>query len=211
MPHPNRVTPLGTLIATPERGSLMGNRGLLHDDQGRIRRLYALRRWILCVLQFKGRDRKILQPGRYTELFFLDEATGLAAGHRPCAECQQNRFRLFRSRWAQANPEAAGSDTPGVDRIDAVLHAERLEGRREKRTYLAPMGELPTGVMVLLDNASWLVLDDAIVPWSAGGYGPRRPKPVGKVRVLTPMSTVRAIARWYPVEIHPSANEASSA
>jgi hypothetical protein len=196
MPHQNRVTPFGTLVATPERGTLMGNRGCLHDADGRIRRLYALRRWILCVLQFRGRQRKILSPGRYTELFFLDEATGLAAGHRPCAECQRGRYRLFCERWG---------GSPRADRIDAVLHAERLDADRSKRTALAPMTALPAGVMVLLDEAPWLVLGDAVVPWSAGGYGARRPKPGGTVRVLTPISTVASIARGYPVEMHPSA------
>ena len=196
MPHQNRVTPFGTLVATPERGTLMGNRGCLHDDSGRIRRPYALRRWILCVLLFRGRHRTILSPGRYTELFFLDEATGLAAGHRPCAECQRGRYRLFCDRWG---------GSPGADRIATELHAEQLDAGRAKRTARAPMGGLPAGVMVLLDEAPWLVLGDAVVPWSAGGYGPRRPKPKGAVRVLTPMSTVGAIARGYPVETHPSA------
>jgi hypothetical protein len=208
MPHQNRVTPCGTLIATLERGSLMGNRGCLHDDQRRIRRLFGVRRWLLCVLEFKGRRRELLRPGHYTELFFLDEATGLAAGHRPCAECQRERFRLFRDLWAEANPEAAGSESPRVDRIDAVLHSERLEEGHAKRTFLAPMAELPTGVMILLDEVPWLVLDDGIVPWFAGGYGPRRPKPMEKVRVLTPPSTVQMIARGYPVDLHPSADEA---
>ena len=211
MPHGNRVTPMGNLIATPERGTLMGNRGCLVDDERQIRRLYRLRRWILCLLEFEGRWRPILQPGRWTELFFLDEATGLAAGHRPCAECQRARFRLFRDQWARANPEATGSASPRVDQIDEVLHTERLEGKHEKRTYLAPMAELPVGVMILLEEQPWLVLADTIVPWSPGGYGSRRPKPIGAtVRVLTPASIVRAIAGGYPVEWHPSADEAMS-
>ena len=95
VPKQNRVTPFGEIVAVPERGTLMGNRGVLHDDRGTIRRPWQLRRWILCVLEFKNRKRSVMSPGCYTELFFLDEATGLAAGHRPCAECQRPRFREF--------------------------------------------------------------------------------------------------------------------
>src|SRR3954453_2972411 len=100
MPRQNRVTPLGEIVATPERGSMMGNRGVLHDEGGRIRRPWQVRRWLICLLEFKGRHRTVMTPNRYTELFFLDEATGLAAGHRPCAECRRARFRAFRDAWA---------------------------------------------------------------------------------------------------------------
>src|SRR5580658_4307221 len=95
MPKQNRVNPFGEIIATPERGTFMGNRGVLHDDQGRIRRKWQGKRWIVCVLEFRGRKRKMMTPSRYTELFFLDEATALAAGHRPCAECRRDRSTLF--------------------------------------------------------------------------------------------------------------------
>ncbi|HEY3229252.1 MAG TPA: hypothetical protein VGJ87_08530, partial [Roseiflexaceae bacterium] len=102
MPYQNRVTPEGALIATTARGTLMGNRGCLHDERKRIVRTYQVRRWIICLLEFKGRWRAIMSPGKYTELFFLDEATALAAGHRPCAECQRERFTMFRAHWAAA-------------------------------------------------------------------------------------------------------------
>src|SRR6202451_2054834 len=95
----NRVTPFGDLVATPERGTFMGNRGVLHDAEGRIKRVWQLKRWIVCVLEFRGRKRQVMTPGRYTELFFLDEATALAAGHRPCAECRRQRFNAFRDAW----------------------------------------------------------------------------------------------------------------
>ena len=95
MPRQNRVTPAGDIIATPERGTFFGNRGVLHDDQGRIRRTWQLKRWLICVLEYKGRRRTVMTPGRYTELFFLDEATALAAGHRPCAECRRERYNAF--------------------------------------------------------------------------------------------------------------------
>src|SRR5262245_66499612 len=102
MPRRNRVTPLGDLVAVPQRGTLLGNRGVLHDDGGRIRRAWQLKRWIVCVLEFRGRKRRVMTPGRYTELFFLDEATALAAGHRPCAECRHSRFLAFCTAWGQA-------------------------------------------------------------------------------------------------------------
>src|SRR5438445_4041421 len=112
MPRQNRVTPFSKLIATPERGTLYGNRGSLHDDKQQIRRQYLGIRWIFCLLEFKGRKHQIMRPGHYTELFFLDEATALAAGHRPCAECQRDRFNLFRRYWALANPDEAKSEKP---------------------------------------------------------------------------------------------------
>ena len=110
MPRQNRVTPFGELIAISERGTLMGNRGVLHDEAGTIRRVWQLKRWILCVLMFKDRNRVVMSPGRYTELFFLDEATGLAAGHRPCAECQRARFLAFRTGRATVPSHR----TPGI-------------------------------------------------------------------------------------------------
>src|SRR4029450_8987970 len=117
MPRQNRVTPRGEIIATTARGTLMGNRGCLHDDQDHPLRQYQVRRWLICVLDFKGRRRAPMPPGHYTSLFFLDEATALAAGHRPCAECQRARFDDFRRHWAVANPELVGSPTPHVDKI----------------------------------------------------------------------------------------------
>src|SRR6059058_719820 len=99
MPRQNRFTPFGDVIATPDRGTFMGNRGVLHDAQGRIRRAWQLKRWIVCVLEFRGRKRQVMTPGRYTELFFLDEATALAAGHRPCAECRHGRYVDFCDAW----------------------------------------------------------------------------------------------------------------
>src|SRR5262249_33704005 len=118
MPRQNRVTPFGAIIATPERGTFMGNRGVLHDAEGRIRRTWQVKRWLLCLLQVRGRKRSILTPGRYTELFFLDEATGLAAGHRPCAECRRDCFKAFCRAWLAGNP---GHDVTALA-IDERLH-----------------------------------------------------------------------------------------
>src|SRR3954453_3806627 len=133
-PLQNRVTPLGELVAVPERGLLYGNRGVLHDSEGRIRRRFQGRRWIACRLEFRGRRRHpLLQPGRYTELFFLDEATALAAGHRPCAECRREDYRRFVALWQELHPGETRADA-----IDARLHAERLAG-----THRARLDSLP--------------------------------------------------------------------
>jgi hypothetical protein len=208
LPLQNRITPFGELLATACRGTLMGNRGCLHDEQRQIRRSFACRRWILCLLAFRGRRRPVMTPGRYTELFFLDEATGLAAGHRPCWECQRTRYHLFREHWAAANPELAGSVVPAADALDQVLHAERLEGRRAKRTYRERLSQLPEGVMVADDeDRAYLVWQGALLPWTPAGYGPRVPGPTETaLRVLTPRSVVQAIRHGFPVGAHPSAN-----
>jgi hypothetical protein len=130
MPRQNRVTPFGDIIATPERGTFMGNRGVLHDQQGNIRRQWQLKRWLVCVLQFRGRKRTVMSPGRYTELFMLDEATALAAGHRPCAECRRERFNAFRSAWRLARA-ADASSLPTAVEIDNCLHGEAYRFQHE--------------------------------------------------------------------------------
>jgi hypothetical protein len=210
LPRQNRVTPFGGLIATECRGTLMGNRGCLHDDQQRIRRPFACKRWLICVLEFRGRHRSVMTPGRYTELFFLDEATALAAGHRPCAECQHARYRLFRDLWAAANPDAASS-TSFADELDRLLHAERVGPRGAKRTYPGLPSDLPAGTMVADESErAFLVLGQALLPWEPGGYGPFVPQPAGvEFRVLTPRSIVGALAAGYPVAVHPSARQAT--
>src|SRR5919107_5556855 len=139
MPHRNRVTPYGSIVATPERGTLMGNRGVLHADDGTHRRDWQVRRWIACRLEFKGRRRAIRQPRRWTELFFLDEATALAAGHRPCAECRREDYRRWQAAWPLPDTHA--------DAMDLVMHADRLDGTLQRR-FAARIGDLPEGVLV---------------------------------------------------------------
>jgi hypothetical protein len=213
MPLQNRVTPLGDIERHPSRGLLTGNRGCLHDGERRVVRDYQVRRWIICVLEFKGRRAELMRPGFYTHLFFLDEATALAAGHRPCAECQRERFVAFRDHWAAANPERAGGPRPLAGVIDDALHDERVTGGRKaaarKVTYTAPLAGLPDGAMVLLPGhaAPRLVLGDQLLPWSFAGYGEPLPRPHGTapVTVLTPRSTVGALAHGYQPRLHPSA------
>ncbi len=190
MPRQNRVDPFGNLIAYPTRGTLFGNRGVLHADDGTIVRRHALRRWIYCRLEFKGRRRQLLQPGRYTELFFLDEATALAAGHRPCAECMRGRFNEFRAAWS-ADPVAAAE-------VDAALHAERLNSDGAQATWRSTLGDLPDGAMLSIDGAPHLVAGAALRPWSFSGYGAASPLDPGReVEVLTPRSTIRAIVAGF--------------
>ena len=166
MPHQNRVTPFSTIIATPERGHWYGNRGCLHDATGRLRRDYATTRWIFCELHFKGWWRPVMTPGHYTGLFFLDEVTALAAGHRPCAECMRARFNTFRAAWAAANTQTGESALPRATALDAVLHAERWRPAGGRRTYAAAWADLPSGAMVSIEDAAHLVWQGALWRWS---------------------------------------------
>jgi len=165
-------------------------------------RLSNGRLWIICVLAFKGRRRVQWQPRRLTELYFLDEATGLAAGHRPCGECRSAAYRQYKAAFFAAYPD----DEPGVRGIDARLHADRLTAPRARRTFLDDTGALPTGVMVDLDDAAWLVHGRRLRAWSPGGYGAGRDYLAGEpVRVLTPRATVAVLAAGYRPVLHPSA------
>jgi hypothetical protein len=205
----NRVTPFGEIVAVPDRGTMMGNRGILHDAEGRIRRQWAVKRWLICVLEFRGRHRTVMAPNRYTELFFLDEATALAAGHRPCFECRRGRYLAFRDAWAAGNPEIRGPGPIRADDIDDRLHAERVAADRTTRTEPARLDDLPDGVFVglnLHEGDPCLIRGSDLLVWSPGGYRERRRKPSGAVvTVLTPRSTVRAIRSGYVPDVHPSA------
>lgn len=205
MPRQNRVNPLGEIVAVPDRGLFMGNRGCLHDAEGMIRRPWQLERWIICLLEFKGRKRTVMTPGHYTELFFLDESTALAAGHRPCAECRRERFNAFRRALAAGTE---GESLLSAVEIDRRLHAQRVAPDCSKRTYTANLDELPDGVFVLLpgvERTSYLVLGDTLLAWTAGGYTDRVDRPrATAVEVLTPELKVRAIRGGYVPELHPS-------
>jgi hypothetical protein len=210
MQRQNRVTPFGTLIKTPARGTLMGNRGCLHDGQGQIRRQYQGQRWIICLLEFKGRRRSIMTPGSYTELFFLDEATAVAAGHRPCAECQRARFNQFREIWAKANPELISMVRPAATAIDMVLHRERTAAITKAYRLCHSAANLPDGAFVTNDEkTAYLVLRNQLLRWSPAGYeDPPERSFQFPARVMTPPSVVRALISGYPVGIHPSALQA---
>jgi hypothetical protein len=188
MPLQNRVTPLGELVAHPARGLVYGNRGCLHDAEGRIRRRYQVKRWIACRLEFRGRRRTpLMRPGRFTELFFLDEATALAAGHRPCAECRRDDYVRFLEHWTERHALERTADA-----IDLRLHAERLDpttGRR--RVHEAPLASLPDGAFVLRNGDPYVALGSDLLLWTLRGYTTRIPRPRrGTATVITPQSLV---------------------
>jgi hypothetical protein len=180
MPLQNRVTPLGELVATPERGLVYGNRGRLHDERGIIRRRWQVKRWISCRLEFRGRYRAggPMAPNRYTGLFFLDEATALAAGHRPCAECRNADYRSFLA--------VTGASRAGE--LDARLHEER------GRLHESELDELPDGAFVVLERQPWLVLGCELLQWTPGGYAERRRRFGGPVDVVTPLTSLHVLA-----------------
>jgi hypothetical protein len=204
MPRQNRVTPYGELIAVPDRGLFWGNRGPLLDREGRLARYARGRGWVICVLSFKGRHRRQWRPGHLTELYFLDEATGLAAGHRPCGECRYREYQAFKQAWARA--VAPGGAVPGALEIDARLHASRLVRPGVRRTYQAPLAGLPSGTMVDIDGHPCLMHDGRLLAWAPGGYA-ERPGGVPRdpVTVITPQVTVAVLAAGYRPELHPSA------
>jgi len=206
VPLQNRVTPLGELVADPARGLVYGNRGCLHDDEGRIRRRYAVRRWIACRLEFKGWERgPLLQPGKFTELFFLDEATAFAAGHRPCALCRREDYVRFQELWQQLHPGRRGADA-----VDYQLHAERVDpATRGHRLHEARLDALPDGAFVLDGDVPCLVLGDMLLRWTPGRYVEARARPAGRqAALITPPSLVEVLrAGWEPVVplLHPTA------
>jgi len=207
MPLQNRVTPLGDLVADPARGLVYGNRGCLHDPKGRIRRRYAVKRWIACRLEFKGWQRgALLQPGLFTELFFLDEATAFAAGHRPCALCRREDYDRFSTLWRDVHPGQVGADA-----MDAQLHHERVApATSEHRLHDVSLDDLPDGVFVLHGDAPWLVLGTELRRWSPGGYTERLARPRGRGIVVTPPSLVDVLRSWTPSAVpflHPSAGQ----
>lgn len=179
----------------------MGNRGVLIDAQRRIVRESQTRRWIACVLSFKNRHRTVMTPGQYTELFFLDEATALAAGHRPCAECRRADFLEFQRIWR----DVTDSPTARVDDIDRRLASERsLPRGRIKKSYASDAATLPDGALVVDDGRAWLVWKDTLLEWTTGGYRARRPRRSGSVDVLTPQTVVDVLRAGYAVSVHPS-------
>jgi hypothetical protein len=205
MPLQNRVTPFGDLIADPARGLVYGNRGCLHDATGHIRRRYNGKRWIACRLEFKDWHREpLLQPGRFTELFFLDEATALAAGHRPCALCRREDFNRFSGIWHELHP-----DQEGADAIDAQLHSERVDpATRGQQRHEGLLDELPDGAIVLREGAPFLVLGGELLCWMPAGYDARSPRRVrDRATVITPPSLVAVLTAGWSSSVplfHPS-------
>ena len=205
----NRVDPWGQLHAVPSKGTLMGNRGILHDEENKIVRPWAHKAWVTCLLQYNGIKRpKPFSPGNYSELFFIDEATAFAAGHRPCAYCQRARHLEFKDAWVRANVADELRASTLMPAIDRVLHAERCVPGGRKVTFDAPLVELPLGAIFEHEEAAYLVAAAGYLPWSFDGYGAA--KGIGGaavVKVLTPQSIIRAFEAGFTPIVHQSACE----
>jgi hypothetical protein len=200
MPLQSRATPFGDLIATPARGTLLGNRGgRFHDGDRKLgARRWASKQWICCEPQFKNRHREVWGDG-YTELFFLDEVTGFAAGHRPCFECRREEAMRFALLFSGKKQRAS------APAMDEKLHAERLDGR-EKRSHHRALNNLPDGAMIAIDGEAFAVRGDHLMRWTPAGYESAQPRPRGiEVEVLTPPSILAVLARGYQPRWHPSA------
>ncbi|MEM9028480.1 MAG: hypothetical protein AAGC70_08935 [Pseudomonadota bacterium] len=202
MPLQNRVTPAGEIIATSARGTMMGNRGgMLHrvDKTLGIKR-WVTKQWVCCRLSFKGRWREVMGPDGYTELFFLDEATALAAGHRPCYECRRQDAVYFADLWGDV---LGSGGRARASEIDTVLHSERMTSDGAKATFKSQVSDLPIGVMVLHDGEPHLVFAGKLVRWSPEGYTMAMSVPGDTlVDVLTPRSIVEVIRAGYDADVH---------
>jgi hypothetical protein len=188
---------------------MMGNRGIIHDPHTRalLSRRWQHQAWICCVLEFKDYQHPIMGVGHYTELFFLDEATAFAAGHRPCAYCRRSDFNAFKRAWADAKaliPAEVRAPT-----IDHRLHRERTSRDRVQITYMAALDDVPDGTLVRLDDQpqAYLVHESRLLRWSPRGYELALERSAGMtVAVLTPRSAVAAFACGYRARVHPSAS-----
>lgn len=203
MPLQNRVTPFGEIVSTSHRGRFTGNRGIIHDPATRtlLNRRWSSKAWITCVCEFKGRRRKVMGGRSWTELFFLDEATAFAAGHRPCFYCRRADAVAFRDAWGEGN----GNVQPYAKDIDEVLHRERLD-HHAKRLHPLPMPlrELPNGTMIAVDEKSYLIANREAWRWSFAGYS-RASEALDAARLLTPPSIINAFRAGYRPDIHASA------
>lgn len=202
MPLQNRVTPFGDIVAAPQRGLFTGNRGMIHDPQTRtlLKRRWTSRAWIACVCAYKGRRRAVMAERGWTELFFLDEAVALAAGHRPCFFCRNREAKAFQAAFGSGN----GVSSPRAAEMDRILHAERLDGERKRLHPLAgPWRDLPEGSVVAAGGDAFTVCGGAAFRWTADGYA----APVAELAaecLVTPPSTVRALAAGYRPLLHPA-------
>jgi hypothetical protein len=198
----NRVTPFGEIVAIPQRGMMTGNRGIIHDPATRtlLSRRWTSRAWLVCTCDYKGRRRVVMGGRSWTELFFLDEAVALAAGHRPCFFCRREAARAFRAAWA----DARGESEPTAAAMDAVLHHERLDhGHKRIHPLPGPTSDLPDGAMVAAAGSAFTMVGGRAFRWTEQGYEP----PIDKLRaegLLTPPSTLMALRAGYRPILHPA-------
>ena len=203
MPLQNRVTPTGDIVATPHRGLFTGNRGIIHDPTTKtlLKKRWSSPAWIICVCEFRGWRRQVMAKRSWTELFFLDEATAFAAGHRPCFFCRRDDANRFRAAWAKGNAVAS----PLAREMDTVLHRERLDrGRKRLHSLTVPLRELPDGAMVQAEAESYLIIGGRTLRWSFEGYA-RANCDAAAAMLLTPPSTLSALDAGYRPVLHPSA------
>lgn len=203
MPLQNRVTPTGEIIATAHRGLFTGNRGIIHDPATKtlLKKRWSSPAWITCLCEFRGWRRPVMGRRSWTELFFLDEATAFAAGHRPCFFCRRDDANRFRAAWQEGN----GVTDIRAGEIDAVLHRERLErGRKRLHPLPMPVAQLPDGAMVQSAEESFLIVQGRALQWSMAGYRGTGGA-IDKALLLTPPSTLRALSAGYRPVLHPSA------
>ncbi|RYG09348.1 MAG: hypothetical protein EOO07_24020 [Chitinophagaceae bacterium] len=198
----NRVNPFGDIIYTPARGTWLGNRGQLHGKGKAILVPFKHKAWIICVLKFKGRRRDIMSPGLWTELFFLDEATALAAGHRPCFECRREDAKRFKVAWLEGNPTYGFNQKTSISKIDEVLQEERIKVGHKKVTFKSDLNELPNGTFITIRRKAYLLVDQLMYLWSPFGYGKGAAIALSTtVDVLTPRSIVNALKAGYSPHI----------
>lgn len=203
MPLQNRVTPTGDIIATPHRGLFTGNRGIIHDPATKtlLNKRWSSPAWITCLCEFRGWRRPVMARRSWTELFFLDEPTAFAAGHRPCFFCRRDDAKRFRAAWEKGN----GASGISAKEMDAVLHRERLDrGRKRLHPLPMPLSGLPDGAMVQQGEDSFLVMQGRVLRWSPAGYADAQGR-LDDARLLTPPSTLRALSAGYQPRLHPTA------
>lgn len=209
MPLQNRVNPFGEIITSTSRGTWMGNRGVLHKNK-KIVTPFKLLNWITCVLQYHGIRRNVMTDGRYTELFFLDEATSFSAGHRPCAECRRIDYTRFKKLWLEANQDHYELPDQTMKSIDKINHTERMDASGKKKFYTARLSSLPDGSFVQPEAGPdvYLTIKGKLLRWTEFGYDAVITlPPETTVKVLTPKSYVRTFEKGYVPHIHDSAKE----
>jgi hypothetical protein len=198
----NRVDPFGNIIKTEARGLWMGNRGILHNHNKELQRLFKLKVWITCKLEFKGRKREVMAPNKYTELFFMDEANSFAAGHRPCFECRKDDYKKFKTLWLKGNPEYGFNEKTSIIEIDKILHRERINRDGSKIIFEASVANLPDGTFVQYEQNAFLVFNGFMYLWSPSGYGKDGVAPhTNLLQVLTPRSIVNTFKAGYSPQI----------
>lgn len=205
MAYQNKVNPWGEIHAVKSRGMFLGNRGVLHNSNKEIISTHKIKGWVTCLLEFKGRKREIMAPKRYTELFFLDEATAFAAGHRPCAECRRERYNEFKEKWLKVNERLLKGKKPNAPNIDSVIHQERID-KKHKITFMAKFGSLPDGTMVAFESNAFLVWKNKLFLWSFNGYSLADIiiRKGDNVKVLTPRSYVKMFSKNFAPGVHKS-------